>query len=132
MNFALPSLLTTTNNWGAFLFFAACCFISLVYVFFMVPETAGLSVEDLDALFDGPWFKAYRSTRKNTHILEGTDMEHQKEWVPRPLFPHMKAKAYHRALPRASSRQDKVRKIELDEQGVLPIEQHHIQKVLKY
>lgn len=78
MNFALPSLLTATNNWGAFLFFAACCLIAIFYVFFMVPETSGLSVEELDALFEGSWFNAYKYTRKRNHnrfLLEGADVE---------------------------------------------------------
>ncbi|OJJ08828.1 hypothetical protein ASPVEDRAFT_57810 [Aspergillus versicolor CBS 583.65] len=77
MNFALPSLLTATNNWGAFLFFAACCLIAIFYVFFMVPETSGLGVEELDALFEGSWFNAYKYTRKRNHrlLLEGTDVE---------------------------------------------------------
>lgn len=99
MNFALPSLLATTNNWGAFLFFAACCLIAQAYVFFMVPETAGLSVEELDAIFDRPWFQAYKSTGKITRILEGTDMENQKEWVPDLGFSIRKQKLTDQYFP---------------------------------
>lgn len=48
---ATPSILSSMNNWGAFIFFAGwCLIIALVYVFFSVPETAGLSVEQLDAV----------------------------------------------------------------------------------
>ncbi len=65
MNFAVPSLLSSTNNWGAFLFFAAWCFIAIVYVYFMVPELAGLSVEEVDDVFTGPWFNAHKRSRQS-------------------------------------------------------------------
>ncbi|KAL2821298.1 general substrate transporter [Aspergillus cavernicola] len=59
MKYAFPPLLASTNNWGAFIFFAGWCFIAFVYVFFMVPEVSGLTVEQIEDLFRGPWFKAY-------------------------------------------------------------------------
>ncbi|CAH0046506.1 unnamed protein product [Clonostachys solani] len=60
---ATPSILSSMDNWGAFIFFAGWCLISLVYVFFSVPETAGLSIEQLDTVFRGPWYKAYLSSK---------------------------------------------------------------------
>lgn len=30
----------------------------------MVPEIAGLSVEEIDALFKGPWFNAFRKPKQ--------------------------------------------------------------------
>lgn len=60
MSYSTPNLLAATDNWGAFLFYASCCFLALVYVFFMVPETTGISVEQIDVIFKGPWFKAYK------------------------------------------------------------------------
>lgn len=56
INKATPIILAETDNWGAFIFFAGWCFVSLLYVFFMVPETAGEKLENLDELFAGPWF----------------------------------------------------------------------------
>ncbi|KAL7903862.1 general substrate transporter [Trichoderma velutinum] len=81
MNFAVPSLLSSTHNWGAFLFFAAWCFIAILYVYFMVPELAGLSVEEIDDVFEGPWFNAYRKVgrrlpdaeRQRDDISDGSD-----------------------------------------------------------
>ena len=64
MQQGLPSLLSDTNNWGAFLFFAGWCFIALIYVYLMVPEVAGLSVEEIDDLFRGPWFNAYKRSKR--------------------------------------------------------------------
>lgn len=72
MNYGLPSLLTKTNNWGAFIFFAACGFLAFLYVFFMVPETSELSTEEIDIIFNGPWFNAYKTQRI---ILDGLDEE---------------------------------------------------------
>ena len=68
MNYGLPSLLTETHNWGAFLFFASFGVVALVYVFFMVPETSELSTEEIDTIFRGPWFNAYKTNRL---ILDG-------------------------------------------------------------
>ncbi|KAK5050879.1 hypothetical protein LTR84_003438 [Exophiala bonariae] len=70
----LPSLLSQTDNWGAFIFFAGWCFIAMIYVYLMVPELSGLSVEEIDHLFQGPWFNAYKRSRK-THVItsEQTD-----------------------------------------------------------
>lgn len=69
MNAAMPNILSSMDDWGAFIFFGAWCFIALLYVFFMVPEIAGLSMEEMDAIFKGPWFTAWRSPAKNRAIL---------------------------------------------------------------
>jgi hypothetical protein len=53
---ATPSMLSSMDQWGAFLFFAGWCLIALVYCFIMVPETAGRSLENIDALFEHPWY----------------------------------------------------------------------------
>ncbi|KAL6919794.1 hypothetical protein ACHAP8_008472 [Fusarium lateritium] len=67
LNRATPSILSSMDNWGAFLFFAGWCFIALVYVFFAVPETAGLPLERTDELFDCPWWQI-RSKAKSLHV----------------------------------------------------------------
>ncbi|KAJ4307958.1 hypothetical protein N0V84_012386 [Fusarium piperis] len=68
VKYSIPSLLELTDNWGAFIFFAGWCFLGLVYVFFMVPEISGFSVEEIDHLFKGPWFNAYRGSQRRTVI----------------------------------------------------------------
>jgi hypothetical protein len=68
MIFSVPSLLEKTNEWGAFIFFASWCFISLIYVYLMVPEVAGLSVEEIDEIFKGPWFNAYKRWKRPATI----------------------------------------------------------------
>ncbi|KAF5635751.1 quinate transport [Fusarium sp. NRRL 52700] len=68
VKYSIPSLLKTTNNWGAFLFFSGWCFLGLMYVFFMVPEILGLSVEEIDYLFKGSWFNAYKRAQRHLVI----------------------------------------------------------------
>jgi hypothetical protein len=63
MSYAVPSLLDATDNWGAFIFFAAWCAIAILYVWAFVPEIAGLSVEEIGELFRGPWMMAFRRNR---------------------------------------------------------------------
>ncbi|KAK2027523.1 MFS general substrate transporter, partial [Colletotrichum zoysiae] len=63
VNKGMPSLLSQTDNWGAFIFFAGWCFLSLIYVYCVVPETSLQSLEQLDELFKGPWWNvSYRAT----------------------------------------------------------------------
>jgi hypothetical protein len=38
-------------KWGTYIFFAAFCLIALVFVYFLVPETKGKSLEDMDIAF---------------------------------------------------------------------------------
>jgi hypothetical protein len=63
-------MLKSMDNWGTFLFFAGWCFVSLVYVFVAVPETAGLSLEHIDALFEGPFWQMHGKARKTRQIAE--------------------------------------------------------------
>ncbi|KAL2815807.1 general substrate transporter [Aspergillus cavernicola] len=74
LNKGMPSLLSNTNNWGAFLFFAGWCFVALLYVFFIVPETAGLGLESINAAFDQPLWKAYLGTRRQKVVIESSEV----------------------------------------------------------
>ena len=67
INRATPSIMSSTDNWGAFIFFAGWCFVALVYTFLAVPETAGLPLEHIDALFECPWWQI-RSKAKHIHV----------------------------------------------------------------
>ncbi|KAF5003946.1 hypothetical protein FDECE_9535 [Fusarium decemcellulare] len=57
---AMPSLLAATQRYGAFMFFLSICAISLVYVFFAMPETSGRSLESMDKLFERPWYTVHK------------------------------------------------------------------------
>ncbi|GAA5843239.1 hypothetical protein JCM11251_002257 [Rhodosporidiobolus azoricus] len=64
MNFgnsvATPSFLVAGNRYGAFVFFASICVISIVFVGFCMPETAGRSLEGMDKLFAVPLHQIHR------------------------------------------------------------------------
>ncbi|KAF5681226.1 quinate transporter [Fusarium heterosporum] len=57
---AMPSLLAATERYGAFMFFLSICVISLVYVYFAMPETSGRSLESMDKLFERPWYTVHK------------------------------------------------------------------------
>ncbi|KAL4888039.1 general substrate transporter [Aspergillus ambiguus] len=57
---AMPSLLAVTQKWGAFVFFACICMLSLIYVYVAMPDTTGRSLEALDSLFQRPWYTVYQ------------------------------------------------------------------------
>lgn len=79
MTFAFSALLDRTHDWGAFVFFAAWCAGALIYVYLLVPEIAGLSVEEIDRIFKGPWIVARGRSKPQgpSSILEG-QMPNQK------------------------------------------------------
>ncbi|KAH7131142.1 general substrate transporter [Dactylonectria macrodidyma] len=54
---ATPSILSSMDVWGAFLFFVAWCVIAFFYTLFLVPETSGLSLDEMDAIFQRPMHK---------------------------------------------------------------------------
>ncbi|KAG5659680.1 hypothetical protein KAF25_002239 [Fusarium avenaceum] len=64
MQYSMPSILTSFNQWGAFVFFGAWCAVAIVYTYLMIPEIAGLSVEEIEDLFRGPWFNAHKRTKQ--------------------------------------------------------------------
>ncbi|KAJ5095637.1 hypothetical protein NUU61_004993 [Penicillium alfredii] len=81
MSFALPSLLKRADDWGAFVFFAAWCAGGLLYIYLLVPEIAGLSVEEIDGIFKGPWIvvgRRFRS-REDDSLLEGQNLTQNPE-----------------------------------------------------
>ncbi|KAI1761668.1 general substrate transporter [Hypoxylon sp. FL1150] len=69
---AMPSLLAATDRYGAFVFFASICCISLVYVYFAMPETAGRSLESMDSLFQRPWYTVHKVAYPRPEELVGS------------------------------------------------------------
>ncbi|KAF9639597.1 hypothetical protein BFW01_g11403 [Lasiodiplodia theobromae] len=51
---ATPSMFATLGKggFGTYFFYGGCCFVMVVYAFFFVPETKGLSLELMDELFE--------------------------------------------------------------------------------
>ncbi|GAB1197814.1 hypothetical protein APSETT444_007117 [Aspergillus pseudonomiae] len=72
---AMPSLLAATHKWGAFVFFGCICLTSLVYVFFAMPDTTGRSLEELDSLFQRPWYTVYQVAYPSHDEMQGERVE---------------------------------------------------------
>jgi hypothetical protein len=75
-------MLKSMDNWGTFLFFAGWCFVSLIYVFVAIPETAGLSLEHIDGLFEGPFWQMHRKAKiakESALVIEGTESDSLSE-----------------------------------------------------
>ncbi|KAF6812428.1 quinate permease [Colletotrichum sojae] len=66
---AMPSLLAATDRYGAFIFFAAICSISLAYVYLAMPETSGRSLESMESLFSRPWYTVHKRIRRRRTLL---------------------------------------------------------------
>ncbi|KAF2100151.1 general substrate transporter [Rhizodiscina lignyota] len=50
---ATPNMLVNmgSNGYGTYIFFSCCCICSFIFVWFFVPDTKGLSLEQMDDLF---------------------------------------------------------------------------------
>lgn len=83
VKYSVPPLLEATNNWGAFIFFAGWCFLGLVYTYLMVPEVAGLSVEEIDEIFNGPWLNAFRKTKHRAVVAESIVESNPEDYPPK-------------------------------------------------
>lgn len=68
-----PPLLQNTNGFGAYTFFAVFCLLSFLWAYFCVPETAGRSLEDMDAVFNDI-SGAADEARKREILSEMTEM----------------------------------------------------------
>ncbi|KAJ5958928.1 uncharacterized protein N7479_006078 [Penicillium vulpinum] len=83
INKSTPSLLAKTDNWGAFLFFAAWCLIAIIYAYFVILETAGERLEHFDEIFEQPLWKAYRGTKRPQAIcIEACELPVEQRNIP--------------------------------------------------
>lgn len=80
---ATPSLLSSMDQWGAFLFFVGWCTIALVYSYISVPETSGRALENMDELFEQPWYKMRQTARTGAVIKQDLEVGESKEEVAR-------------------------------------------------
>jgi hypothetical protein len=66
---AVPNMLLTLQPSGTFWFFTALTCIGGIWAWCFIPETAGRSLESMDALFRLPWYKI------GLHGAEGAAVE---------------------------------------------------------
>ncbi|KIW15789.1 hypothetical protein PV08_05839 [Exophiala spinifera] len=79
---AVPSMLLDTSNGGmtakgTFWFFFAVTALGGVWVWFTIPETAGLSLEAMDGLFKLPWYKIGTHGRRHADMQTQLDRERE-------------------------------------------------------
>lgn len=83
-------------TYGTFLFFGSMTVIGGIFVFFFVPETNGLALEDMDVLFEAKGFarqqmRAYKEWKlAQATIVEGKEVD--EEHLPSKDHPHAKAR----------------------------------------
>lgn len=85
---AMPSLLAATDRYGAFVFFASICTVSLVFVWFCMPETSGRSLESMDGLFERPLWqirKVAYPTREELLLDAGVEREDGEDGVEKGM-----------------------------------------------
>lgn len=77
---AVPEMLLPTSDGGltpagTFWFFAAITVIGLFWAWFSIPETAGLSLENMDKLFTLRWWQIGRMGRKMANEAERRELD---------------------------------------------------------
>lgn len=72
---AVNPMLDAMNAWGVFLFWAMESVLCFFLVWFFLPETAGYSLEDMQHLFTGPWYKI--GWKHNRPCKDHTIQNHQ-------------------------------------------------------
>ncbi|CAG8214508.1 unnamed protein product [Penicillium olsonii] len=59
---AMPNMMESMDTYGPFALFACVTTIAFVYSYFAFPETKGLNMEDINTLFEAPWYKIGRAS----------------------------------------------------------------------
>ena len=59
-------------EYGVFLFFAACVFLSTIFIYLLLPECKGLHVEEVYEVFQKHWFwKRYPAPNRPESLDDG-------------------------------------------------------------
>jgi hypothetical protein len=66
----LPTSQGGLSPYGTFWFFTAMTIIGGIWAWFFIPETAGRSLESMDALFRLPWYKIGRYGQKEAAVSD--------------------------------------------------------------
>ncbi len=87
---AVPSMLLDTSKGGlspngTFWFFTVITVLGGIWAWIFIPETAGLSLEQMDYLFRLPWFKIGTQGRKAAEIEVDADNE---RWAQEKMGGH--------------------------------------------
>ena len=69
---SFPDMQVGMTKYGTFWFYMCCTLASMVFVFFLLPETKGKTLEDIEKLFGGKTTSANVQTLENGKTTNGT------------------------------------------------------------
>lgn len=69
---SLNPMLREWGNFGTFLFYAMVALLACLFVFFFMPETAGMQLEDIHKLFNKPWYCIGWTANRPAHTQKTT------------------------------------------------------------
>lgn len=79
LNFAIARsvpYMISNIGYGTYLFFASWITVSIPFVYFFLPETKGLSLEEVDVLFEGPGGRSSEILVETGKLPEADHVEH--------------------------------------------------------
>lgn len=65
-----PTMFVSLDIYGAYMFWAVICAAGFVLLGVWAPETKGIPMEKMDALFAGPWWMGWRAKVDLSHSDE--------------------------------------------------------------
>lgn len=65
-----PNMFVSLDVWGAYVFWACICFLGIVILGILAPETKGVPMERMGELFEGPWYLRWRATLRDDNISD--------------------------------------------------------------
>ncbi|PWY97028.1 hypothetical protein BCV70DRAFT_83011 [Testicularia cyperi] len=70
----LNPMLVAWGNFGTFLFYSCIALAGCLFVFFFMPETAGMQLEDVHQLFEKPWYRiGWTANRRQDRQKKSSD-----------------------------------------------------------
>lgn len=72
---ALPPMFVALHKWGPYVLFASICFVGFVLLWVCAPETNGVSMEYMDALFSTRWYLGWKAKAPDALLDSLVDRE---------------------------------------------------------
>ena len=72
---ALPPMFVAFDTWGVYVFFALICFVGFVLLGICAPETNGVPMEYMDALFSARWYVGWKAKAPDALVASFVDGE---------------------------------------------------------
>lgn len=89
-----PNMFAGLDVWGAYVFWAAICSIGFVILGLWAPETKQVPLENMDDLFQGPWYMTWKAKASEEEmVLDRIAVEDAvlKKGLQRPQVQHVES-----------------------------------------